>query len=96
MITFKNPKISVQCAECLSRDNIMCVEHTGNEKFKRTAGMEHTYIYRGSSECVNCGYHLSMSVYLTEYPKGILNNIDIFCPTMNIIDNITEESLDIV
>jgi hypothetical protein len=75
MLEFKNIS-RVRCLECKDENFINLIK-VGVEKLMRTKGFEYEHIFRGESNCGNCGDNMKILYSLYEYPKDIQNYLDI-------------------
>jgi len=93
MIEFKN-KIRVRCLEC-SEEHFIEMKLIGTEKQQRTISFEYEYIFRGELRC-SCDEEMKLLTTIYEYPKGILNYIDHGDESCITMDEITEDSINII
>lgn len=95
MVEFKNDIIKVRCLECRESQSIK-VNHVGTEKEQRTMGFEYEHEFTGEINCDKCGENLKLLITVYEYPKGIVNYIDIADENCVVTDEINNESFYVI
>jgi hypothetical protein len=95
MVEFKNPLIRVRCLEC-KEEHFIDMKHIGNDKEQRSISFEYQYIYRGELKCSHCGEVMRLLTTIFEYPKGILNYHKTNNESCLVMDDITDDSLNVL
>ena len=95
MIEFKDNKVKIKCLECQIYHFIDMI-YIGTEKEQRSFGFEYEHEYCGKLKCPNCNEELQLIILLYEYPKSMINYIDINNKSCNVIDNIDNDYFNII
>jgi hypothetical protein len=95
MIEFKNTLVRVRCLEC-KEEHFIEMKHIGTEKEKRSIGFEYEHIYRGELKCSHCGEEMKLLTTLFEFPKGFLNYHETNNESCFVMDDITDDSLNVL
>lgn len=88
--------VKIICKGCLNTNTDIVLEYKNTETFKRSVGNEENYIYYGDKHCGQCGDKLKIIVTATEYPKGILNNIEVLHDGLYLSENIDVEIFEVI
>lgn len=95
MIKFKQSLVRVKCLECRTEHHID-MKYINTEKDQRSIGFEYEHTYKGNLQCSNCEQKMSILTLIYEYPKGVINHIESKNEACLVMDNIVEDSLDII
>ena len=94
MIEFKNSKIRVRCLEC-QKEQFIDIKLIGTEKQQRTISFEYEYTFEGELTC-SCNESIKLLIYVYEYPKGIINYINIKNESCLVMDEINENLINVI
>jgi len=94
MIKFKNNQVRVRCLECRN-EHFINMEFIKTDKQQRSISFEYEHTFKGKLKCSNCGEKMKLKIMIYEYPKGILNYIDIGNKSCLEMDTFDESVLDI-
>lgn len=94
MLVLKNENVRVRCVECKESQYIK-FEYIGKETERRTIDVERQYIYRGENNCTHCENKMRILAMLYEFPTGIINYIDTSDEGCLIMEDLTEDSIEI-
>jgi hypothetical protein len=95
MIEFKNPLVRVRCLEC-REEHLIEIKHIGTDKEQRSIGFEYEHIYRGELKCSHCGEDMRLLTTIFEFPKGFLNYHETNNESCLVMDDITDDSLNVL
>lgn len=95
MINFKNNLIKVRCLEC-KKEHLIEMKCIGTYKDQRSIGFEYEYTYSGELKCSYCCENMKLLTTIFEYPKGILNYYETNTESCLVMNEITEEILNIL
>ena len=95
MIEFKNPLVRVRCLEC-REEHLIEIKHIGTDKEQRIIGFEYEHIYKGELKCSNCEEDMRLSTTIFEFPKGFLNYHETNNESCLVMDDITDDSLNVL
>ena len=95
MIEFKNPLARVRCLEC-REEHFIEMKHIGTDKEQRSIGFEYEHIYRGELKCSHCGEDMRLLTTILEFPKGFLTHHETDNKSCLVMDDITDDSLNIL
>lgn len=87
MIAFKNNSVRVRCLEC-KEEHFIEMKHLGTDKQQRNFGYEYEHIFRGEMKCSHCGDNMRLLTTVFEYPKEIINYVDVADEGCLIMDDI--------
>jgi len=93
MVEFKNPLVRVRCLEC-RKEHFIEMKHIGTEKKQRSISFEYEHTYRGELKCSHCGEEMKLLTF--EYPKGFLNYHETNNESCLVMDDITDDSLNVL
>lgn len=95
MVEFNNPSIRVRCLEC-KNEHFIKINHKGTEKEQRNISFEYEHIFYGELTCFHCDEKMKLLITIFEYPKGIVNYIDIGNESCLEMERITKDSLNTI
>lgn len=95
MINFKNNFIRVRCLEC-KEEHFIEMKHIGTDKEQRSIDFEYSHLFRGELKCSHCGENMKILTTVFEYPKGFLNYHETKNKCCLVMDDITDESLNVL
>lgn len=95
MVEFKNPLVRVRCLEC-REEHFIEMKHIGTDKEQRSFSFEYEHIYRGELKCFHCGEDMRLLTTIFEYPKGFLNYHETNNESCLLMDDITDDSLNVL
>ena len=95
MIEFKNPSLRVICLEC-REEHFIEMKHIRTDKEQRSIGFEYEHTYRGELKCSHCGEDMGLLTTIFEFPKGILNYHETNNESCLVMDDITDDSLNVL
>jgi hypothetical protein len=95
MVEFKNPLVRVRCLEC-KEENFIELKYIGTDKQQRSIGTEYEHQFRGELECSHCGEEMRLLTTIFEFPKGNLNYHETNNESCLVMDDITDDSLNVL
>ena len=95
MIEFKTPLVRVRCLEC-KEEHFIEMKYIGTEKEQKSISFEYEHLYGGESKCSHCGEDMKLLTTIFEYPKGILNYHETNNESCLVMEDITDDSFNIL
>jgi hypothetical protein len=95
MVQFKNPLVRVRCLEC-KEQNFIELKYIGTHKQQRSIGNEYEHQFRGELKCSHCVEEMRLLTTIYEFPKGFINYHETNNKSCLVMDDITEDSLNVL
>jgi hypothetical protein len=94
MIEFKIPKLRVRCLEC-KKEHFIDMKLINSDKVQHSISFEYEYTYGGELKC-SCGDIMKLETIIFEYPKGILNYHETGEESCLVMDELTDDSFNVL